>query len=127
MNTLFHYINNGSEGYITVDSKAADEFEKLVKETTKQNTFERFESGNVPLVAMPKETRDKVMSVLRAFDEVSVEYENGGFRVFTGSYLSASYAIDHFFCGRYRADEVYTREQRRQNFIEEFGYDPAFI
>ena len=38
-----------------------------------------------------------------------------------------NYHYDHFVCGRYLQTEVYTKEERRQNFIEEFGYAPCYL
>lgn len=71
--------------------------------------------------------QQKVRGILRAFDVCHVEYEHGAFHAGTCVCLQSLYPADHFVAGTYRVEEVYTREERRQNFIEEFGYIPYGI
>ena len=93
----------------------------------KEIKVESFTSGAMPLEALPEDIQEKVKSTLKAFDEVSVDYEHGRFNVFAGYCVKKNYHYDHFVCGRYLQTEVYTKEERRQNFIEEFGYAPCYL
>lgn len=87
------------------------------------NKYVVFESGNVALTDLPEEIQEKVKSILRAYNKVNVTYEYSEFHVSAGCCIKSTYNHDHFPCGTYRADEVYTEEERRQNYFEEFGYD----
>lgn len=127
MNKLFYFKNKATEGYITCPVETADEFEKQINELVPQDVFVGYEAGKVPLNMLPADIQNKAKSILKAFDEVTVEYEDGEFHVSTGYCIRASYGYDHTVCGYYKAEEIYTTEERRQNFIEEFGYAPAYI
>ena len=85
--------------------------------------YEVYSVDSMPLEALPEEIQMKVKNTLKAFDKVNVEFESGKFSASVGCCIKSSYGYDHFVCGTYRADEVYTKEERRQNYIEEFGYD----
>lgn len=81
----------------------------------------------VSLEALPEEVQNEVKDVLKAFNQVSVVYENSKFRVSTGVGVYSHYAYDHMVCGRYNQEEVYTKEERARNFKEEFGYTPCYL
>lgn len=84
-----------------------------------------FSVGEVPLDKLPDEIQAEVKECLRVFNEAHVTYENREFHVSTSVCLCAHYADDHFVCGTYKARDVYTPEQRKKIFIEEFGYSPC--
>jgi hypothetical protein len=124
MRVLFKVTNNGETIYTTCPAENKEKLKALFDEcgaTVEIYTYP------VPLEALPNDVQDKVKSTLRAFSEVSVTYENMKFTTSAAICLSARYAYDHMVCGRYKQEEVYTKEERRQNFKEEFGYTPAYI
>lgn len=127
MNKIFYFKNKGAEGYITCPVETADNFEKQINEFAPQDVFVGYEAGKVPFDMLPEDIQNKAKSTLKAFDQVTVEYENGQFHVSTGYCIRASYGYDHTVCGYYKADELFTKEERRQNFIEVFGYAPAYL
>lgn len=86
-----------------------------------------FESGKVPFEELPEDVQESVKSTLKAYSETTVRYENKSWSECPAIILSASYSYDHFVAGYYKAKELYTEEERRQNFIEEFGYAPYRI
>ena len=86
-----------------------------------------FEVGKMPLNELPEEVQNQIKSTLKAYNRVNVTFEYGKFSVSAGCCIKSHYNYDHFACGEYKADEVYTKEERRQNYIESFGYAPAYI
>ena len=87
---------------------------------------EVFEQTQMPLTSLPADVQTKVKDILKAYSRVNVVFEYGKFDVSTSVCVKAKYNYDHFVCGRYNADEVYTKEERRQNYFESFGYAPCF-
>ena len=74
---------------------------------------------------LPIDEQESIKSTLRAFDEVVVFFEDGRFT--HGVYLKASYAPDHEYIGTYRADEIFTEDERIENYINEFhSYPPSY-
>ena len=80
-----------------------------------------FKAGQMPLSELPEEIQNKVKSTLKAFNKVTVVYEYGKFSTSVGCCIKSHYNYDHFVCGEYKAEEVYTEEERRQNYKECFG------
>lgn len=72
------------------------------------------------LNTLPSAVIEKVKKVLRAYDEVQVIYEYGEFHVSAGLCIKSTYGGDHEFIGTYRADEVYTPEERILNYVNSF-------
>lgn len=126
MHSMVKITNKAGEVfYATVPEKNAQAFIEIVAEYDAKS--EIFTAGKMPLGALPEETQAKVKSVLKAFDEVSVVYERGQFNVSASVGIYAQYAYDHCTCGRYKQEEVYTKEERAKNFKEEFGYVPFYL
>lgn len=84
-------------------------------------TYKIFEVGKMPLSELPEEVQNEAKSILKAYNSVNVVFEYNEFHVSASTCIKSSYNFDHFVCGRYNADEVYTQEERRQNYIECFG------
>lgn len=84
-------------------------------------TYKIFEVGKMPLSELPEEVQNEAKSILKAYNSVNVVFEYNKFHVSASTCIKSSYNFDHFVCGRYNADEVYTPEERRQNYIECFG------
>lgn len=84
-------------------------------------TYKIFEVGKMPLSELPEEVQNEAKSILKVYNSVNVVFEYNEFHVSASTCIKSSYNFDHFVCGRYNADEVYTPEERRQNYIECFG------
>lgn len=103
--------------------EAICDVKNMVEEMTENKVeVSLFAPGKVPLDMLPEEVQREAKETLKAFDEVSVVYENRRFHVTTVVCLCAHYAKDHFVCGRYFAREVFTTQERRLNSLEVFGY-----
>lgn len=87
--------------------------------------IELFEVDKMPLEKLPEEIQQEVRQTLKAYQRCNVYFEYGKFHTRTGYCVKAEYNFDHFVCGEYKASDVYTEEERRQNFIESFGYAPC--
>lgn len=124
MNKMVKAINiKGEKVYVTIPAHAEDAMIELFK-TAGVTEIETFESNSMKLEDLPEEIQAKVKNTLKAYDSVNVTFEHNRFESSVGVCIKANYGIDHFVCGRYEAKEVYTEEERRENFKEEFGYYP---
>ena len=74
------------------------------------------------LNTLPIEEQNKIKGWLKAYDKVDVFFENGRYNY--GVCLKSHYAPDHEYIGTYRADEVYTEDERIENYINEFHSYP---
>ena len=72
---------------------------------------------------LPSETANEIKRVLRAYDECYVTYEYGKFNVSVGITIKAKYGTDYKWIGEFKAEEIYSQEERYQNFKEVFGYE----
>lgn len=131
MKKMIRLANVNAVFYVVYPTENVDFFLDIIDKAASNrpdlNThYEVFNIAKMPFEKLPEEIQSKVKAMLKAFDVCNVVYENFEFHVTTGTCLSSHYAFDHFVCGRYRADEIYTKEERRQNFIESFGYSPCF-
>lgn len=104
---------------------------ELIDEAIKQHpersvSYKVFKPGKMPLEELPELIQTQVKSVLRVYPRCTVTYENSKFSVSTCTCVRSTYDWDHFVAGVYKDNEVYTLEERRQNFKEEFGYAPFF-
>ena len=78
------------------------------------------------LEKLPEEFVTKVKNILKAYNECEIEFENGNYKI--GSCcISNYYAPDHKFIGIAYQDDIYTTEERIQNYKEEFGCEPYFL
>lgn len=108
--------------YLSVPAKNADKMVELLKDGGNTATVELFEVGTMPLDSLPEDIQNEVKSTLKAYNNVSVVYENFKFSTSVGVCIKSHYNFDHFVCGRYAAEDVYTEEERRANYKEVFGY-----
>jgi len=69
---------------------------------------------------LPQEVQEKAKNTLKAYDEVNVIYEYGEYHVSVGVALKAQYAPDHEVIGRYRAEDIFTDNERIINYVESF-------
>ena len=74
---------------------------------------------------LPKEVQEHVKSILRAYSEETVCFENGKYTF--DLTIKAKYAPDYEYIGTYYAKDVYTEEERVVNYCEEFhSYPPEY-
>ncbi len=84
-------------------------------------SFSSYGVGKVPLVELPAAVIEEVRSTLKAYNTCSVLHEHQQFRVSVGDYIKSHYHWDYMVLGRYLASDVYTSEERHQNYKECFG------
>lgn len=102
---------------VTETKKMCELFDEYASENPEINlTYKVFKAGEMPLEELPEDIQNQVRNILRAYHSVTVTFENG----------KNSYNWDHFVAGTYKDSDVYTEEERKQNYIEEFGYAPCF-
>lgn len=121
-NNLFKVTNSAGTHFITCPTISAAQFKELIE--IPGNQVSTFEAGKVELTELPEKVQQKVRDTLKAFNEVTVTYERAQFTVSASTFISAHYPSDHFVCGTYYQKKVYTPEERKANFLEEFGYLP---
>lgn len=131
MNNMIKVTCVDGINFITSKDYATKKMTELIDEAIKQQpernvSYKVFKSGEMPLEELPELIQAQVKSVLRAYSRCTVTYENSKFSVSACTCIRATYDWDHFVAGTYKDDEVYTLEERRQNYKEEFGYAPCF-
>lgn len=84
-------------------------------------SYKVFKSGEMPLEELPELIQAQVKSVLRAYPRCMVTYEYNKFSVSASHCIKSNYSFDHYVAGTYLDSDVYTEEERKQNYIEEFG------
>ena len=108
----------GKVHFVTTGEKVI-EMLNLLKEFAHPNAeIKVFDLNKMPLEKLPENTQDKVKEILKAYNKCNVVYQKGHFEIHVGTYLSKHYAFDYFTCGTYTAEEVYTEEERKQNYKE---------
>lgn len=121
-NVMMRVTNESNIVYMTCAESGANEVKEMFEKYGAQVEILTYP---IALDKLPEEVQAKVKSILKAFDEVNVTYEYGKFEVSACSCLCAYYHYDRMYCGRYTSKEVYTAEERKQNFFESFGYYPC--
>ena len=125
MNNLLKMTTERGTAYFTSPVNKTDEvvahYEDFAAKCDTDVFFDVFSVGKMPLADLPEDIQDKVKSTLKAYSKVNVTFEYGKFSVSAGCCIKSHYNFDHFSCGEYKASEVYTPEQRKQNYIECFG------
>lgn len=104
--------------FTTFPSATSNEFVSLMTHAPNFKSAEIFEVAKMKLSDLPDEVQEKVKSVLKVYNNANVVYEYGKFDVSAHTCIKSFYHYDHFVCGRYAADEVYTKEERQQNLAE---------
>lgn len=69
---------------------------------------------------LPQKTQDEIRNTLKAYNECNVTYEHGEYHTSPHIYLKAAYATDRKFIGTFYAEEVFTLEERTENYIKTF-------
>ena len=112
--------------FLTSLDYTTEKMTELIDEAIKQHperklSYKVFKSGEMPLEELPELIQAQVKSVLRAYPRCMVTYEYGKFSVSAGHCIKSNYNFDHYVAGTYLDSDVYTEEERKQNYIEEFG------
>lgn len=127
---MFKTTNRNGIAFIPACVGTEDQFRSLIEECVKncagEASYKEFPANKMPLEELPEDIQNQVRNTLRAYHSVTVTFENGKFSASACIGIKNSYNWDHFVAGTYKDDEVYTLEERRQNYKEEFGYAPCF-
>lgn len=112
--------------FLTSLDYTTEKMTELIDESIKQMperklSYKVFKSGEMPLEELPELIQTQVKSILRAYHRCMVTYEYGKFSVSAGHCIKSNYNFDHYVAGTYLDSDVYTEEERKQNYIEEFG------
>lgn len=113
--------NNTATAHIVVPSENVDFFKNAF--AAANATFEIYEVNEMPLAALPEEVQNEVKKTLKVFNTANVVFEYNRFEVSAHTCIKANYNYDHFVCGRYSADEIYTKEERAKHLAELNGHD----
>lgn len=124
MRVLFKVTANEETTFHTCPAENQEKLKSLFEEFGAKVEIHNYP---VALEVLPEETQQEVRNTLKAFNDVTVTFKNGSFCVSAAISVTSHYAYDHMVCGRYLAEQVYTKEERRQNFLEEFGYIPFYL
>ena len=74
---------------------------------------------------LPSSVQSEVREVLKAYPSVNVHYEYGEYHVSTGACIKSQYGADRKDFGTIIAAEVYTEEERTENYCNSFADYPA--
>lgn len=74
---------------------------------------------------LPASVQAEVREVLRAYPSVHVYFEYGEYHVSIGCCIKATYGADRKDFGTIIAAEVYTEEERTENYCNSFADYPA--
>lgn len=80
---------------------------------------------NAILEQLPVGIQENVKSTLKAYNRVNVTFENGEYGLSAGVMLKQNYAPDYKVLGWIHADDVYTKEEQIENYINEFFSYPT--
>lgn len=72
---------------------------------------------------LPEEVQENIKEILKAYNIVLVTFENGKYH-YGGYCLKNTRASDYEFIGEYKADEIFTKEERIINYVESFHAYP---
>lgn len=107
---------NGKTAHVVCASDKVAEFCEYLKAAGAE--VKTFGVAEMPLAELPEDVQEKVRQTLKVFNNANVVYEYNCFNVSAHTCIKSSYGYDHFVCGRYSAEEVYTKEERRQHRAE---------
>ena len=78
------------------------------------------------LSVLSEEDKKKAMNILKIYDKVYIYIEDGVYHITTNIFIKSSYSSDHKFLGEIKVDEVYSLEERTENYIESFHDYPIW-
>ena len=71
---------------------------------------------------LPEKIQNKIKNTLKAYEKVDVYFEFGEYHF--GLVLKKQYAEDHEVIGTYYAKDIYTKDERILNYVNEFQSYP---
>jgi hypothetical protein len=69
---------------------------------------------------LPEDIQSEILDTLKAFNQCNVVFENGEYHASPSIGIYGHYAADHRFVGTFYAEDIYTLEERTENYIREF-------
>lgn len=76
---------------------------------------------------LPKNIVNQIKMTLKAYDKCNVIYQNGQYQVNTGYCIMNEYPTDYKFIGEFKANDVFTKEEQIENYINSFcSYPPEY-
>lgn len=79
------------------------------------------------LEKLPLYVQQKVRNYLKAYSSCNIIFENGKYEVRTFYALQRTYCPDRKFIGEVRQEDIYTLEERINNYRSEFGDEPYHL
>lgn len=73
---------------------------------------------------LPTEVQEKAKEVLKIYNEVHIIFENGEYKASACYGLRSSYPADFKVIGDYKAEEIFTPDERILNYINSFHEYP---
>jgi hypothetical protein len=118
-NTMIKFNpKHGAPIYTTCPTKNTEKMIDLFKDAPNFESAETFASDSMKLEDLPADVQDRVKQLLKMYSKAHVVYEYGKFEASAHHCLKAGYHYDRFWCGEYKAEDVYTKEERRQHLAE---------
>lgn len=118
---------NGETAFAPIASSILGQILRIMEDSKVVTDIQVFKPDTMKLDDLPEKVQAEAKDVLKAYNRVNVIYEYSTWHVSASICVKSSYGYDHFFAGTYYAKDVYTEEERRQNFFEAFGYQPYKI
>lgn len=87
-----------------------------------QEIVEKYGKPKAGEIYIEEQLIAKIAYDLCAYDETNIIYEHGEFNVSPSLVIKREYAPDHTFIGTVKAEEWYTKEQRKAMHEVAFGY-----
>lgn len=75
---------------------------------------------------LPERVREEIKRVCKVYDKAYVTYENGEYKTSSMIGITNGYAPDHKFIGVYNVEEVFTEDERTENYINVFYAYPIW-
>lgn len=72
------------------------------------------------LALLPTDIQTQVLETLKAYACITVTYEYGKYTASTGTMLKEIYAPDYRVFGTFYQDDIYSLDERTENYIECF-------
>lgn len=126
---MVRFYKDGNVSNLVMRSDSVENFLESLKTTIESAGIEKVEVLNwneLELKDYPNEVREEIIDTLKVYDKVYVTYEGVEYKISSGFGIRGSYPRDYFICGEYSASEVFTKQERTENFIEKFGYKPPW-
>jgi hypothetical protein len=79
------------------------------------------------LESYPTELVEQVKKTLRAYDETYITYENGEYKEMPMFGVYGTYAKDYKFIGAVRQEDIFTLEERIENYESVFKEEAYYL